>query len=217
MFKIASLTNRSLESFKTTETADQITGRFKKYLPLQKGNEKVHKSVLAFNLLPVVTCPCDCKGCYDKKSLRQSSVRLKRIANTELAINHLDDLEKRIIKQIKNSRSVTAVRIHVGGDFFSRQYVDLWCRIRAEFPALPFYTYTKTQYGPELKKAGINVVESILPDGRINFAPLSEIRQMAKETGYPICPATLKNVATGYCGSRCKLCQKKQHVLFVKH
>jgi hypothetical protein len=195
----------------------------KKYQPLEKGNRKLFKNILSFSLLPVVTCPncSQCKkSCYDKKALMYQQTRQKRQYNTWLALNHLERLESEIINQIKGSRTVSYIRIHVGGDFFSAAYVDMWCRISAwvaeNKPHVKMYTYTRTNHTETLMNSGINVVQSILPDGRQNFGSmeyLNEIREMDNE--WKICPVTLGHDVK--CGKTCTLCMRQAEVLFVEH
>ena len=202
-------------------TFSEIINTFKVYRPLDRGNTKLHKSILSFSLLPVVTCNTRCKGCYDIKSLRYKSVMLKRIVNTLLACYapHRNKLFQLIRKQISRSRTVKAIRIHVGGDFFSLAYAKKWNYLASQYSFLSFYTYTKTEYTPILTMGNcINVVRSKLADGSNNFAQKQII--LAKQKRIPnsiICPATLRTTPDHFCGSRCKACQTKQNVLFVQH
>lgn len=198
-----------------------LTSIFKKYRPLDNGNSKLAKGILSFSLLPVVTCGQQCKGCYDVKSLRYRSVRLKRIVNTLLAIHEPEYLSHLIVEQVRQSYTVTAVRIHVGGDFFSKRYVEAWEDISEQIqklnPSVKVYTYTKTSYTPELTAAGINVVKSKLDDGRFNFGPVETVKVMAREAKGIVCPATLRDVPDHFCGTGCKACQTMENVFFVAH
>lgn len=200
---------------------EEIVGVFKNYHPLDNGNSKLAKGILSFSLLPVITCSQRCAGCYDVRSLRYESVRLKRLVNTILAASkHRSRLFEAITKQVTNSRTVSAVRIHVGGDFFSADYTEAWTYTAAYLrrtKGVKVYTYTKTEHSEELRRSGINVVQSQLPDGRFNFAPLTEIKAIAKEYHGVICPATLRKVADGFCGKGCTACQDKSAVFFVQH
>lgn len=195
---------------------------FKKYLPLDKGNSKLHDSILSFSLLPVVTCKKECSGCYDLRSLRYPSVRAKRLYNTMLALHDCGKLANEIIEQVTNSKSVKFVRIHVGGDFFSKKYVAMWDIIISAIgtikPDVKFYTYTKSNFLPILKSIdNLNIVDSILPSGNYNYDTFDKLREFKKNNkGYKICPATLKKENV-ICGNTCKLCMTNSKVLFVKH
>jgi len=190
------------------------------YRPLERGNSKLFKGIFSFSLLPVVTCGRACSGCYDLKSLRYSAVRHKRLYNTYLSMKRPDYLKSEIIKQIQMARSIQFVRIHVGGDFYSSQYLRMWLEIAAwvkkNKPHVKIYTYTKTPYGDILNKHGINCVESTLPCGSPNFDTVDNLKQYIKDNpSYVICPVTLgKDVK---CGVSCKLCMNYTKVLFVKH
>lgn len=197
---------------------------FKVYKPLDSGNVKLDKGIFSFSLLPYVTCPFKCEKCYDLKSLRHKSVRDKRLYNTYMAINYPDKLKRLIIKQIMNSRTIKYVRIHVGGDFFSQEYVNLWKDIKGIVstlkPGIKFYTYTKTVFLQQLKDADINVVDSILPSGSFNYGPLESLEKLKSlDNSYSICPAykTNPNYSSVKCGKTCTHCMDKSKVLFVIH
>lgn len=200
-------------------TWEQITGVFKAYKALDNGNTKLAKGILSFSLLPVVTCNQECKGCYDVRSLRYPSVRLKRVVNTILASSrHASRLFETIKGQIERSKTVTAVRIHVGGDFFSTEYAFRWAALKlAVNKSINWYTYTKTSHTEVLVQSGINVVESKLDNGQFNFGPKVDIMAMAKSRKGFVCPATMGKVKDQFCGSGCKACQTRKDVFFVIH
>lgn len=191
------------------------------YKPLDKGNSKLNENILSFSLPPVMTCGRHCAGCYDVRSMRYPSVKAKRLLNLSMALHNMDDLEARIIKQIKNSRTVEYIRIHVGGDFFSDEYVNMWERIAFEVtlskPNVKIYTYTKTKHTERLEGMGINVVASILPNKKMNFGSLDYVKSMAKEFNGVVCPATVKDVEPQFCGNKCKACMSNKFVMFKQH
>ena len=193
---------------------------FKQYKPLDRGNTKLNSNILSFNLLPVVTCENLCEGCYDIRAMRYKSVRAKRYVNTSMAMHNESELESLIVKQILNSKTVEFIRIHVGGDFYSKKYVRMWGRIKKEIeakkPEIVFYTYTKTQHTNQLKMYGINVVKSQY-DAQYNFGSLEYIKAMKDKHGGVICPATLGKVENQFCGSKCKACMKMENVFFKLH
>jgi hypothetical protein len=211
------LKNNSLEILKKIEHMESPT---EKYQPLIRGNTKLAKGIFNFSVLPVVTCGMQCKGCYAVKSLRYQNVRDIRLYNTWLAVHKLDYLYNAIIGQVKRARSIKYIRIHVAGDFFSEEYLNMWLKVAhwvaANKPHVKLYTYTKTSYGNTLNANGINCVESILPNGETNFDTLETLQELRKKyEGYTICPATLKNGIR--CGIDCTKCMHSKKVLFVRH
>jgi len=210
------LTSISLESFQKAAQVMQpghIISYFKKYRPLDKGNTKLSKSILSFSLLPVVTCGGrKCEKCYDLKSLRYTKVKAKRIVNTLLAVEHTTFLFNQIIRQANRSRTCKTLRIHVGGDLFSTEYADYWTRARKFIKKeINMYSYTKSGLGETLNNAGINCVNSLLPDGSFNYGPKEKmVAFQTKNPEYFICP-------TKGCGSTCKECHTNQHILFIQH
>ncbi|TRZ47840.1 MAG: hypothetical protein D4S01_11495 [Dehalococcoidia bacterium] len=194
---------------------------FINYKPLDAGNVKLDKGILSFNLLPVVTCGGkQCVNCYDVKSLRHTSVREKRYVNTSMAMHNTKRLKALILKQVQNSKTIKFLRIHVGGDMFSKEYVNMWKEIAKEVavikPHVKIYTYTKTGYGKELTKAGINVVRSLYPEG-YNYGDMEYIVDMKKKYGGSICPATLHKSGAQICGTKCQKCMLNEVVFFKIH
>jgi hypothetical protein len=115
---------------------------------LSLGNTKLPKTTEIFNLLRMVTCPgatdlCKQK-CYAVKAERQYSiVRLHRgdmyqLSGTDAFAWLLETALSRL------PATVTAVRIHESGDFYSQRYIDIWLDVIRNFPKLPFYAYTKS-------------------------------------------------------------------------
>ena len=202
---------------------------FKVYKPLDRGNDKLDSSILSFSLVPVNTCNGACKGCYDLKSFRYESVCLKRKYNLHMVINEIDKLKFLIIKQIKNSRTVKAVRIHVGGDFnlgqYTDQYLTMWESIVYVIKNIykldiAFYTYTKTDKTETLKDMGINVVRSIREDLHFNYDKLENLLDyQSKNPKWIICPAYKANpdYENVICGKTCTACQTIDRIMFVMH
>jgi len=48
-------------------------------------------------------------------------------------------------------RIMPCFRIHVGGDFYSVDYIHAWRRICTAFPHVKFWTYTRSWVAPELR------------------------------------------------------------------
>ena len=198
---------------------------FKAYKPLDRGNKKLNTNILSFSLPSISTCGMYCKGCYDIRAMRYPSARKKRYVNYSMAFHKREELKALIIKQINNSRTCEYVRLHVGGEFFSLEYVKMWQSIVKEIaiskPSIRFYTYTKSMYTGMLKEAGINVVKSIHEEG-YNYGDLKYVRELSKAKKGFICPVTVmaslgKKVPDQFCGEECTACMFKENVFFVQH
>lgn len=191
--------------------------------PLTNGNSKLGKDVLCFDLLAVRTCPnCkDCrKSCYAAKMERfRPVVHDKHVFNTMLAVRDMDFLFALIIEQLHQTKK-KIVRIHSSGDFFSQEYLELWCQIASLFPKISFYGYTKTRgifnfwWADSLPN--LNIVDSLLPDGSINFGKDDYLN--AKHDKYPtipICPVMLGKDTE--CMRGCTKCLGCRYVMFKQH
>ncbi len=196
---------------------------FKKYRPLDRGNKKLAKTILSFSLPSISTCGQYCKGCYDIRAMRYVSARKKRYVNYSMAYHKRDELKALILKQVKNSRTCEFVRLHVGGEFFSMEYVKMWQsivkEIKAENPDIGFYTYTKSIFTKMLKDCGINVVRSVYPEG-YNYGTVEYVKELSKKYDGIVCPVTLMKKGTvpdHFCGDKCTACMVKENVFFVQH
>jgi len=69
------------------------------------------------------------------------NVAIRHAANLALTHDHGAFLLA-VIKQLKRSRGVKAVRVHGTGDFYSQRYLDDWWFIAKLFPDIRFYCYT---------------------------------------------------------------------------
>lgn len=78
------------------------------------------------------------------------SVRKSRWNNFEalktIGIGNVEGMKKAIVASIENQlpRSEKVFRIHVGGDFFNKSYLDAWIEIAKHYPDITFYTYSKS-------------------------------------------------------------------------
>ena len=122
----------------------------KTQIHISLGNTKVGK-MFNFSLPPGISCSaiacatCHKQGCYACKSYRQyPNVRAAWNENYILCKYNLAEAEKQITAYLeKNGHKSKFFRIHVSGDFFSREYFDMWERVAARFPAIRFLAFTK--------------------------------------------------------------------------
>jgi hypothetical protein len=118
-----------------------------------------------------------------------------------------------MIELIRRS-GVKLVRVHESGDFYDREYAEKWSAIARALPDVIFFAYTKSPNRPYAKN--FNIVESILPDGSLNYGTKEEIFALAKRHRAKICPCGLIK-ARVICGESCTACTKAKHVVFVEH
>lgn len=192
--------------------------------PLTNGNTKLGKDVLSFDLLAVRTCPncADCrKKCYALKNENlRPQVFNKHLFNTLMALDDLQALRDLIINQVHYSNK-DIIRIHSSGDFFSQEYLDMWVFISKWFPNKRFYAYTKTRgifdFSEADKRHNLNIVDSYLSDGSINFGDDDFLREKCEK--FPnlfICPVTLKTQGA-VCMRTCCACLNLKTVAFKEH
>jgi len=115
-----------------------------------KGNRKLPKTTLIWNLPAIKTCPNsteECrKWCYARKAERiYPQVLPFRERNLELSKRK--DFVDIIINNLKKLKNWNTLRIHESGDFYSREYFENWNDIISEFPNKIFYAYTKDKMG----------------------------------------------------------------------
>ena len=116
---------------------------------ISRGNPKLG-TIANMSLTPGVTCsPEACRtcltgGCYAMKAYRMyKTTRAAWDANTELAINAIPVMEADLNAYFSGLNAPRFFRIHVGGDFVSREYAEMWARVAASNPGTNFLAFTK--------------------------------------------------------------------------
>ena len=191
-------------------------------LPLSYGNSKLHDNIAIFDLLAIYSCPnhsACANSCYAVKAQKTYPTAWnKRILNTYLALNNIPLLEKAITTQLAD-RWIPYIRIHSSGDFINDDYTKMWIRIAQALPLYKFYFYTKVQNNACVEElanlANVNKVESILPDGSLNYGSEDYVKSKAAIYNIPICDVTMSG--SGQCGLTCSHCMNNKYVLFKKH
>jgi hypothetical protein len=193
---------------------------------LVKGNSKLDKSILIFDLLAGSenggVCKSNCFKCYAIQAQEQYiNTVLFRGINTILAKTNIPILFNLVNTQIKKSKK-SVVRIHSSGDFFSQEYINMWDSIIQDNPTIKFYAYTKRindfDFSNINSNDNFNLINSIvLLDGKecINYGDSEYIKTLS-ENGYFVCPATKDNWK-GMCGNECKYCITGKKVCFHIH
>jgi len=195
-----------------------ITGRHT--LTFSLGNKKLSDSILIWNLPAGKKGSCDrnCKGCYAIKIEKlRPSVLISRNRNFDAMKDDPTLLTQAIDMIIKKyGHLIEAIRFHESGDIFNSAYaqaIENTAKIAVDNGINP-YTYTKTDYRPD----GLNIVESVMPDGRLNYGKKEEVIDMARKYRAKVCPygkgRAGKNIV---CGRECKACTKYKHVVFIQH
>lgn len=103
-----------------------------------------------FSLTPGATCSaeacltCFLGGCYACKSYNQyANVRRAWDDNTAAALHDLAGLEKVLSDYFDSVTAPRFFRVHVGGDFVTYAYAEMWARIAAAHPGTRFLAFTK--------------------------------------------------------------------------
>jgi hypothetical protein len=116
---------------------------------ISNGNSKVGR-IPNLSLTPGRSCSAEaCRtclsgGCYAMKSYRQyKNVRAAWDTNTELALHDLGTMERDLTAYFGSMVAPRFFRLHVGGDFISREYAEMWARIAAAAPSTNFLAFTK--------------------------------------------------------------------------
>ncbi len=190
---------------------------------LKSSNMKLDKSILTFSLPPVKSClNCStCKDtCYARKAYRaRPTVKKSWDINFKIAKNNPKLFINSINNQLKNTKK-PIVRIHMAGDFFSKEYINLWCEIALENIDKTFYGYSKVFeiFPEELEKLNslknVNIINSIAEDGFPNYGKSDRVEYL-RNLGYHICSA-VKNTRVK-CGKTCKKCYREKLVAFPIH
>lgn len=126
-------------------------------MSISPGNTKLGE-VVSFSLPSLISCPgasswCR-KACYAKGLESRYSNVMKAYFRNWALMRNLRLFAKEMIRSLP--KTLTCVRIHVSGDFFSAAYVRAWIKICSAFPDTQFWAYTRSwrvaKLAPELEK-----------------------------------------------------------------
>lgn len=158
---------------------------------------KLGKKFVAFSITPVKSCP-NCvtcaKTCYANLAYRlYPTCKARWDYNFHLAQTDIPALEAGISGELRQTRK-PFVRIHVSGDFFSQDYVDMWERIIQAFPNKRFYAYTKAyplfDFSRLESLPNMNLINSFI-NGKLNYGKKGYCAKLIKDEGGFPCPAVL--------------------------
>jgi len=195
-------------------------------ITMSKGNLKFAPEILIWSIPAIKTCPncADCAAsCYARKAEKVYPQVLPCRERNYQATQDLEQFKRDMVALIKRTQKTSkkhtpsAVRIHESGDFYSKEYAEAWAAIARECPELTFYGHTKAPENlPEDIPENMNIVESILPNGEVNFGSKEKVLRMSKEYGAAICPYGKAKKAFK-CGTDCKACMRRSRVVFIEH
>ncbi len=207
-----------------TQTAAEEIGAH-----ISTGNIKTG-SIPSFSLTPGRTCtPEACKtcfkeGCYAEKVYKlRPTVRAAWDSNTSLAVKHegIEKLEKFLNLYFDGMTAPRFFRLHVGGDFVSKEYAEMWARVAKKHPLTKFLAFTKAwDMVRDVKfPKNFSLVLSGWPGTEIPEdlnAKYSKAYCVMSEEEIPDtainCPGQCED-----CGACWALAQMKTDVYFVKH
>jgi hypothetical protein len=117
-----------------------------------EGNSKVG-DVFTFSLPSIISCPgkshwCN-KHCNMSKFEKFRPTCLKAYKQNFTITNQTEKFTETVIGTLP--RILPAFRIHVSGDFYSKNYIKSWIRICNSFSQTKFWAYTRSWAIPELK------------------------------------------------------------------
>lgn len=197
---------------------------------LVNGNAKIGSNVYHFSTAAtnkgIGTCFCNCPGCYGTTGCYCfASTKYSLSMRTYFARNELEFTRNELIREIHENK-IKYVRIHATGDFFSREYVQMWIDVAKECPKCVFWTYTKS-FGHgfddvlnELNSlVNVNIVKSVVPGCGFNFGEcgyiLDTYYKLQSDGKNPyICKCGIDD--TVHC-NKCHKCSEREYVLFIEH
>lgn len=172
--------------------------------------------MLNFSLPPVRSCPGSTKECrkfcYALKSFRRFEA-VRNAWDENFEVSKTKDFVRQVNEDIRRSRSIRVVRIHVSGDMYNQEYLDKWIQIAKDNPTYTFYTYTKTVW-LDFSKRPDNLTILLSDDTEKhkdkwdNFDGVSKVGQ--DEKGWFTCPGSC--VTCNYCFKG-----NNKRVVFHKH
>jgi hypothetical protein len=134
-------------------------------LKFGKGNHKLGKQIHTFTLPSGYSCP-DALSCMTKADKETGKIvdgkaqtfrcfaassesrfkNVRAVAWHNMELLRAEKTAMGIVALILASlpKDASIVRVHVGGDFFSRDYFNAWLQVACERPDIRFYAYTKS-------------------------------------------------------------------------
>lgn len=201
---------------------------------IQKGtNTKLGRSIAAFSLPAVDTCPGKTKYCESVCYATKGFFKFKNVKGS-LANNYLESLKdsftQDVINEVQASKA-TEVRLHPSGDFYSEEYINKWFDIVQSTPHVKYWVYSRSWSRPELLDSLTRL--SALSNIQF-FASIDETTTGTPPKGFRVaslvkdwdstpsdfvkCPNQKnKDITCDKCTYCFKPGKSKQHVVFKEH
>lgn len=211
---------------------------------IKRGNHKLGKNVLIWDLPEIICCKSACKGCYAVKASRiYKNTRIMRLyhlilielacVDTAFQEKLLDRMTSEILNFADKIEGITALRLHSAGDIYRNEYLTFILKLadRLKFNNnIKIYTYTKYLLNNDIDFINknfnnINIIKSIfniktkwyLNFGDIDYIKTVETALIKAKKPYYICQYGMNKGHEEPCMSECKACLYNDIVLFKKH
>lgn len=166
-------------------------------------------------------CP-DCYACNGR--YKMPSNKNANAWRTFAARYHQDWLKNTIICQInwgKRGKALSLIRVHISGDFFSTEYIQMWIEIEEACLDTRFWAYTKNEEAEISFDAleRFNIIRSLIPSVGMNYGKCAHIIEAYEKL-------TAMGIKTHICRcaidkeqhcDNCKACSELMYVLFLLH
>ncbi|UIJ43703.1 hypothetical protein LZK98_11440 [Sphingomonas cannabina] len=140
-------------------------------------------------------------------------------------IAHGPELERVLWKELAEKQAAHprgfVVRLHILGDFYSTDYIELWENALDAFPALNVFGYTARQHGTAEGDAIAAVVQRLPDRFCIRFSGVADpeggsvVIERGEDTAHIVCPAQTGGTD---CCATCGLCwQSRRTIAFWRH
>lgn len=113
---------------------------------LIRGNSKLGGEIHHFSLPAGKTCPCQTTACASVCYAEDGYYNMNNVIDSlarRLKFTKRKDFVEKMVAAIGRD-TVSIVRLHVSGDFYSAEYIRRWVEIVRRCPNVKFYTYTRS-------------------------------------------------------------------------
>lgn len=202
-------------------------------LNISAGNRKMG-SIPSFSLPSGITCSaeacitCYQDGCYGKAmEARLANVRNSYAENFAMVLEDLHGSREYLNWYFDSPNAPRLFRIHVVGDFFSREYFQMWIDVIKAHPDTKFMAFTKQFDVIRLWVVADNIPENLtliasawpgvnLPEWVVEKMPVAWMDD-GNETRIPEAAYPCDGDCSGGCKGHCWKMQKGESVVFEKH
>ena len=120
------------------------------YISIGQGNRKIGL-IPSWSLPQVETCNPRClphcgKECYSNRIKELYPSTWETWSHNLWMMRNHPTLAELLIRRFLANALPRLMRLHVAGDFYSKQYLEMWCRIAVDHPKTVFYGYSKADF-----------------------------------------------------------------------